>query len=379
MSHGPVPVIVPYAPARARFLGLAKDAGARLDTAIHPEARGPEGEPLNVDVAWLGPADAKRVFVAVSGMHGLEGPAGSAVQAAWLASGAAQKLPAGAAVCLVHALNPWGFAYRARGTENNVDLNRNFIDFAGELPVNPYYARIKNEIRLESLGLDDIPKLIGLYQGLVKEIGPARLSIAVNSGQYEDAEGLAFGGSGVEFGHRALLEHLIPKLAHAQHVTFIDWHTGVGAYGEVAFLPSGKPGTAAYQTCAQMWGAKRIEAWRRSAAEEAIEADEALIGESTDKSGQLRHWLQRTLPQAQVAGAVIEFGTEKPQDMDKLVLCTLYDRFLRFVDRGARTSPKHAWALDIHSDLFVPNDPDWRAMIVREGPALMDQAIAGLK
>lgn len=373
-----VSVIVPYAAARARFMALAKDAGARIDSVVHPSARGPAGEALAVDIAWIGPERPKTAFLAVSSMHGLEGPAGSAVQAAWLAGGAAERLPDGAAVCLVHGLNPWGFAYRARGTENNVDLNRNFIDFTGALPVNPYYARIRDAIRLPSLGLEDIPKLIALYEGLVKAMGPARLSIAVNSGQYEDPEGLAFGGSGIEFGHQTLLDRMIPALKSVRRLTFIDWHTGVGAYGEVAFLPCGKRGTAAYQICAQMWGAARIEQWRRSQAEEAIEADEALIGESTDKSGQLRHWLQRVLPDTEVAGAVIEFGTEKPQDMDKLVLCTLYDRYLRFVDRGARTSAKHAWALDIHSKLFVPDDPDWRALAVREGPVLMDQAIAVL-
>lgn len=344
---------------------------------MHPTGRGPEGEPLAVDIAWLGAQNPKNAFLGISSMHGLEGPAGSAVQAAWLRAGA-RALPEGAAVCLVHGLNPWGFAYRARGTENNVDLNRNFIDFAGDLPVNPYYARIKQDIRLPSLGMEDIPKLIGLYENLVREMGPARLSIAVNSGQYEDPEGLAFGGSGIEFGHRAVLDRVIPALKSVRKLTFIDWHTGVGAYGEVAFLPSGKPGTVAYQTCAKMWGAARIESWRRSQAEEAIDADEALIGESTDKSGQLRHWLQRILPETEVAGAVIEFGTEKPEEMDKLVLCTLYDRFLRFVDRGARTSTKHAWALDIHSKLFVPDDRHWRALVAEEGPKLMDQAIAGL-
>ena len=372
----PKSVIVPYAAARARFLALARDAGARIDSVVHPAGYGPEGEPLAVDVAWLGPENPKRAFLAVSSMHGLEGPAGSAVQAAWLAG--ARELPHDVGVCLVHGLNPWGFAYRARGTENNVDLNRNFVDFGGGMPVNPYYARIKDAIRLPSLGLEDIPKLIGLYESLVAELGPARLSIAVNSGQYEDPEGLAFGGAAIEFGHRALLDTVIPKLKTVQRLSFIDWHTGVGAYGEVAFLPSGKPGTKAYAACASMWGAARIEKWRRSQAEEAIEADEALIGESTDKSGQLRHWLQRALPQTEVAGAVIEFGTEKPQDMDKLVLYTLYDRFLRFVDRVARTGPKHRWALDMHSELFVPRDPHWRALVAEEGPKLMDQAIAAL-
>jgi hypothetical protein len=371
-------VITDYAAGRSRFVALAHEARARLTAKTHPWAHGPTGEALSVDVAWIGAERPQNVFLGLSGMHGLEGPAGSAAQAAWLERFSGH-LPPNTAVCLVHALNPWGYAYRARATENNVDLNRNFIDFTGELPVNPYYAYIRDTIRLQSLGLEDIPELIAIYEGLVKKMGPARLSIAVNSGQYEDAEGLAFGGAGIEFGHQALLDLVIPALTKTERVTFIDWHTGVGAYGEVAFLPSGKPGSDAHTLCGRMWGSTRIEAWRRSAAEEAVEADEALIGESTDKSGQLRHWLQRTLPQVKVAGAVIEFGTEKPQDMDKLVLCTLYDRFLRFVDRGARTAAKHQWALDLHRKLFVPDDPHWHALVLREGPELMDQAIAVFK
>ena len=37
----------------------------------------------------------------------------------------------GTSVVLVHALNPHGFAHRRRVNEDNVDLNRNFVDHAG--------------------------------------------------------------------------------------------------------------------------------------------------------------------------------------------------------------------------------------------------------
>lgn len=360
-------------------MAAAHDAGAHITAHRNADLIGPDGEALETHIAWIGRAHAPNVFLAVSGMHGLEGPAGSAVQSAWLLSNRATHLPAQTAICLVHALNAWGFAYRARATENNVDLNRNFLSsFQKPLPANPYYAHIRDVIRAPSLGPEDIARLSTEYQRLVETLGPARLSIAVNSGQYEDAEGLAFGGYTEEFGHRLMREHVLPLLSQAQRVAFIDWHTGVGAFGEVAFLPSGKPGTRAYAHCAGMWGASRIEDWRRSTAEAAIAADEALVGESTERSGQLRHWLARALPQCDVAGAVIEFGTERDGDIDKLVLTTLYERWLRFVDRGPRNHAKHAWALGLHSELFIPDSPDWQAMVLREGPKLMDQAVEWL-
>lgn len=370
-------VLTPYAAARARFLALASEQGARCESIAHPSARGPDAEVLAVDFAWIGAERPKRVFVAFSGMHGLEGPAGSAVQAAWFAR-LPKPLPPDAGICLVHALNPWGFAYAARATENNVDLNRNFMGFDGPLPQNPYYRHVRAAVRQPSLSASDLPRLMKTYEELMRDLGPARLSIAVNSGQYEDPEGLAFGGLREEFGHRALTAGLVRRLAAAERVRFIDWHTGVGAYGEVAFLPSGHEGSAAFAACEAMWGAKRVREWRRSQTEESIAADEALIGESTGKTGQLRHWLAETLPQADVAGAVIELGTERAEDAQTLILCTLYDRWLRFVSRTARTHPEHAPMLAAHRRLFVPDDRDWRAVLMREGPLLMDQALAAV-
>ena len=40
---------------------------------------------------------------------------------------------------LIHAINPHGFAWLRRVTEDNVDLNRNWIDFDQPAPANPAY------------------------------------------------------------------------------------------------------------------------------------------------------------------------------------------------------------------------------------------------
>ena len=81
-----------YGDARHLFLDAATAAGASL-TAWENPLRGPHGEPLTTDVAWLGPEDAGRVLVLVSATHGVEGFCGSGVQVDWLVDGAAERLP----------------------------------------------------------------------------------------------------------------------------------------------------------------------------------------------------------------------------------------------------------------------------------------------
>ena len=367
---------IEYRAARAQFGLLARKAGARVERHENPAARGPFGEALVTDIAWLGPENAARVFLCTSGMHGLEGSAGSAAQCAWLAS--QPRSPAGVAVCLVHALNAWGFAHIARCTENNVDLNRNFMDFGKALPENPFYKHIYAAIRLPRVAPDTLGALMATHQRLVGELGPARMAYAVNAGQYEDPEGLAYGGNGPEFGHRVIRDHVLPKLAGARRVGILDWHTGVGAYGEVAFLPTAGVSTPEWERAAAWWGRARVDGWKRSSAEAAIEADESESGLTVHKDGQLRFALQRLLPQTEVTGAVIEFGTEKEGDLAKLVLVTMYERWLRFVDRGDRHAAQHKGHLALALSCFAPEDGDWRALVLREGPQLMDQAIAGL-
>ena len=77
----------------------------------------------------------------VSGTHGVEGYCGSALQSRWLESCVADRPHEFAVVCL-HGLNPYGFSWVRRTNEDNVDLNRNFIDWDRPPPANPGYDEI---------------------------------------------------------------------------------------------------------------------------------------------------------------------------------------------------------------------------------------------
>src|SRR5689334_549781 len=118
-----------YSVARDRFLDASRAHGAFVRSFEHP-LPGPNGETLYCDVADVGPSQASAVHLLIAGTHGVEGFLGSAVLIDLLSQGPAPNVR----MLLVHGINPWGFANLCRFTENNVDLNRNFVDFSASLP-----------------------------------------------------------------------------------------------------------------------------------------------------------------------------------------------------------------------------------------------------
>jgi len=136
----PEPLSPTYAESRAAFLAAAESAGATIASYAHP-ARGREDEELAIDVAELGSRDAERCVVVVSATHGVEGYCGSALQRHWLDHCTGER-PDNTRVLLVHAFNPYGFSWVRRVNEDNVDLNRNFIDWTAGVPDNADYASV---------------------------------------------------------------------------------------------------------------------------------------------------------------------------------------------------------------------------------------------
>ena len=132
-----------YVDARTAFLAVCARRGATVTATVHPLS-GLNGEELAIDVAEIGPADATSVVVIVSATHGVEGYAGSALQTRWM-SERLDHLPPGVAMVMVHALNPYGMSWVRRVNEDNVDLNRNFVDFDSEPPRNVAYDEIADD------------------------------------------------------------------------------------------------------------------------------------------------------------------------------------------------------------------------------------------
>ena len=118
-----------YEVARRRFRDAARAAGTTVEQ--HRVDTGEAGVDFTIDVATVGAREPSWAVVVSSGVHGIEGFFGSAIQLAWLSGQTAGEPPPGdGVVVLIHAVNPSGFARLRRTNEHNVDLNRNFLDTA---------------------------------------------------------------------------------------------------------------------------------------------------------------------------------------------------------------------------------------------------------
>jgi len=81
---------------------------------------------LTIDYCYV-PAqkDFKRLLILSSAVHGIEGYVGSAVQQMFMKELIGNVNLTDTGVLFIHGINPYGFKYNRRVSENNVDLNRN--------------------------------------------------------------------------------------------------------------------------------------------------------------------------------------------------------------------------------------------------------------
>jgi hypothetical protein len=350
-----------YAEARAKFVDAARGAGATVYEYRHPTLKGPDGEALCLDVAVAGPEDAERMLVAGSGTHGIEGYSGSAAQTAWLVSGAVRRLPERTAMVLFHAHNPWGFAWKARGTEENVDLNRNFLDHGNPYPANPGYAEVHPIVTPAEW---NDASVAGIFRGLDafrQKVGEKAFSTAFNGGQYSHADGIYFGGQREQWANWAFRAALSKHVAHARHAAIIDFHTGIGPWKEHIYLCFHPEGSAARGRARAWWGERAVNL--------AGVTHKALA----DYQGVLIDAFAAMLPKAEVTSIVVEFGTLKREEVQR---ANMAGRWLRY--RG-QSNP--ALAAKVHREFceaFYPSDPQWRAAALEQSREILERGIAGI-
>lgn len=352
---------IDYNDARQKFLAAAKSAEAEVTSYPHPTETGPDNAPLYIDVARIGRTDAPKVLLAISGTHGLEGPAGSAIQTAWLAT-QKQALPDDVAILYVHAINPYGFAHATRTTENNVDLNRNFVDHSKPYPENKDYALLHSALLSSSWSAESQQKAdqaIAVYR---KEFGDDKLFNTRAQGQYNFPDGLSFGGNAREWSNITLQKIVDTHLTQAQQVAFIDWHTGLGEYAAPYFLCFNEADSAFQKEAARWWGYDLV-------------IGQHLTGiKRPNYQGLVFRGAEHFLKGRPFVGAVIEFGTRKNLTGEGLRL----DQWLRF---HANKHPDISRDTQLKADLkdaFVPVSSFWRRSVIENGIAITQQAVNGL-
>ena len=343
-----------YAEALRRFLvSVAESGGSGNSYPIRSQ------DSLSIDVATLGARDAPTVLVS-SGLHGIEGFFGSAIQLALLEK--LQREPdSSVRYVLVHALNPYGFANLRRVNEDSVDLNRNFHsnpdDYAGAPQA---YAGLDSFLNPTSA-----PPRIDLFKAkavwLILRHGFHALKQVVAGGQYEHPRGLFFGGNGPCESTRIVFEHCQNWIGEANRVVHIDLHSGLGGYGDYKLLLNTNAASPDYAWYATNFGQEKIE---------PLDANQ---GTAYHVSGLYGNWMQERFSSKEYRFLCAEFGTYPA--LRVLASLRRENRAYRFCKKGER---KYADAKAELKECFCPSDLKWKNQVVRSGLAIIEQAAAAV-
>jgi hypothetical protein len=348
-----------YVEARTRFRDAAAAAGARLEAVSHPE-RGRQGEDLATDVARIGPAAAERVLVTISGTHGAEGFCGSGAQVDWLTRGEAANLPAGVAALMIHAINPYGFSWLRRVTHENVDLNRNWVDFDAPLPTNPGYDAIAEAVIPSEWTPEAQARSAAALTAYIGAHGPAAFQQAVSGGQYRHAGGLFYGGAAPSWSRLTQSAIFAEYLGQAGRVGIIDYHTGLGPWGYGERIVTDAPDSPGYARARAWYGA-------------AITSPSGGTSTSAPITGDGLDAAPRLIPQAEVTGMAIEVGT---LSLPEVLLALRADAWLHA--HGDPLSPEAAPVKARVRAAFYGDADDWKGMVAGQSLLAIRQAIGGL-
>jgi hypothetical protein len=346
-----------YASARERFRAQAAARGMGLESHPVPGV-GPGGEDLTIDVARAGAEPAQSVLVVSSGLHGVEGYFGAAIQLALLEDDKLLLgLPPGVGLVLVHALNPYGFAWVRRANEGNVDLNRNFL-----LPGEPYAGSPARYAAVDGLlNPRHAPRRYDLFRLRaaleILRIGMPELKQAIAGGQYDFPQGLFFGGHEPAATYRILAAHLGRWVGDAGRVLQLDFHTGLGRW-------------ATYQLLVDVWLQPDRFAWSRAHFGARVVHCDPAASIAYQSRGDLAAWCRATFADRNYEVLCAEFGTYAP--LRVLAALRAENQAHFWCEPGAAIARRAKAQL---LEAFVPARLQWRTETVTQGLELIRRAM----
>lgn len=362
---------VTYEEARLRFLSdvSAVESKTKQDF-FRVEFPDPEDKSLITDVAWLrAKSNLKNLVVITSGLHGIEGYAGSAVQSHLL-----RKLNAETNFTndylFVHALNPYGFKNYLRGNRNNIDLNRNLVvrnaDFQRE---NKSYADINNFLNPTTKArVHDYSQYTFIFDALkmILRFSIESLRQSILTGQYQFEKGIYYGGTIHQY-QRQIIDQLYDTVfKNYNYVFVIDLHTGYGQKNKLHVLANSKDQPTALEL-------------------KKVFADAVDFGDKEkfySVQGDLISYLEAKASPAngqQIAGVVFEFGTLDSQktlgSIESLRRMVLENQQRHFgSDEATSKIVKNQFL-----EMFYPSASEWRETILVQTDMQMEKVTDYLK
>ena len=301
-------------------------------------------------------AAKKRLVIITGGIHGIEAYTGSALQFEFLKASLDPELLKKTGFLFIHAVNPFGFYFNRRVSENNVDLNRNFSagpkQFSGKSESYQKFDDFLNPtMPLDASRLHDL----GLFtESLIKlaRYGKKQLTQIVVGGQYQNPNGIYYGGQKLEPNVAIIKEEFLRVGKPYEKILHLDLHTGYGKRGELHFFSN--------RNASKSPGFKEIFT--------GFEIDYGDDKDFYETSGSFDRFTVNTFPKKQVIPMTLEFGTMDSQT----IMGGFYSlRNMIYENQGFHhgyTDKESKQRVEkIFSNMFNPSDKAWRDKVMKTG------------
>lgn len=333
------------------------------------------GDDLTVDYMVL-PAKqkAERVLFISSGVHGSEAPAGSAMEEMFFRENLPSLNLDKTTLVMVHSYNPWGHLHNHRPSEDNRNANRNNVKKASDFenyPSNEYHL-------VQKLMTADSPPPWTYFQtftSVAAGLGAVtawagfdtqRIIKALAEGQVSDPKGVLYAGKSYLPQRGPLMEALEPYFKEVDTIAHFDIHTGLGDNGVLHMINNTDP---EHLEASRELVAPLESEWIQYTDPNSPGFYDTSFGDFTNNSEVL----------AKEGATVLTYTAE---------MGTLGNSLWNLIDTSARLQERHRLhffqdqvseekaqaILDRTTELFNPQDTEWRTHVVENFRKLWDLA-----
>lgn len=350
--------------ATERFESAVLASKGEHSKSLHPLSD-PQGKPLHCSSGWWGPKDAERVLLMVSGTHGNEGWAGSAIQIDVIERGMLNLLPDNTAMLMIHLINPWGCAWRRRENEDNADLFRDLIYYKPELFSDD--SRYTDEVA-QALTLGDYTASARATsdvatQRFIDKYTELELVHIMRAGQFRYPKAPSYNGGGISWSFRLYKEWVARFLGSAKQVYCIDIHTGFGQYGEGILIPYYQP--------------EGPESAKLAYLQKTYGTEHVFVGgfdPGIPSHPRMPYDIAMDfMPQLSMISTGLEFGTYDLVDGINLI------KYMNYLfTEGDPLQPERQDLVDQYNQLSYPDKDDWRGMVLVRAREVIEQTLMAM-
>ncbi|MEM8987639.1 MAG: DUF2817 domain-containing protein, partial [Pseudomonadota bacterium] len=242
---------------------------------------------------------------------------------------------------------------------------RNFIDHTRPHPSNTDFGKLVPLLQIEQPGEEAFAKFEQDFKDVEKEIGVETFRRAVMEGQYDYPQATGYGGVTPEWSNTLLRDIISETLSHVRFVGYIDWHTGVGPSDDIFVVCFDAPGENAFNHLSNWWGKEKVEKTFSTFGHFKFRPD---------FSGVTFQGVKQTIPDAEVIGGIVEFGTHSPDEVTRALLVDVWFRF----KCDAPDSQEAAQWRSYMMERLWPQSSKWRHNCLKLSEDLYEKTVAGL-